>query len=79
MPEVEQLNTPINEHMLRIPGGGSNGGTKSKRIGPRMKPDRPNKMPEWVLKLTQQYNVSVHTEGAEESKEITESDNNNNY
>ena len=67
VPEVEQLNTPIDEQMLRIPGGGSIGRTKSKRVGSRRKPDRPKEMPEWVLKLTQQYNVSVHTEGAEES------------
>ena len=58
---MEQLNTPLDEHMLRIPGD-SKVRAKSKRIDANNKPERPKEMPEWVLKLTQQYNVSVHTE-----------------
>ena len=42
----------------------STGGVKSKRAGSTKKYQRPKEMPEWVLKLTQQYNVEVHIEGA---------------
>ena len=63
VPEVEHLNTPVDEHMLCIPGNGSSEGIKSKRVGSKKKSQRPKEMPDWVLKLTQQYNVAVHTEG----------------
>lgn len=66
VPEVEQLSTPVDEHKLCIPGSSSVGGTKTKRVGSKNN-ERPKEMPEWVLKLTQQYNVTVHTEGARES------------
>ena len=62
---MEQLNTPLDEHMLRIPGD-SKGRAKSKRVDAKNKRERPKEMPEWVLKLTQQYNVSVHTERTKE-------------
>ena len=62
VPEVEQLNTPVDEGKLCIPGGV--GDVKSKRAGSTKKRQRPKEMPDWVLKLTQQYNVEVHTEGA---------------
>ena len=66
VPEVEHLNAPVDEGKLCIPGGSSTGGVKSKRAGSTKKRQRPKEMPEWVLKLTQQYNVEVHTEGAKD-------------
>ena len=66
VPEVEHLNTPVDEGKLCIPGGSSTAGVKSKRAGSTKKCQRPKEMPEWVLKLTQQYNVEVHTEGAKD-------------
>ena len=53
--------------MLRIPESRSTGGTKTKSVGSKNN-KRPKEMPEWVLKLTRQYNVAVHTEGAKESE-----------
>ena len=66
MPEVEHLNTPIDERLLCIPEDSSGSVTKSKRMSSQKKSERPKEMPEWVLKLTQQYNVAVHTEGGSE-------------
>lgn len=68
MPEVEHLNTPVDEGKLCIPGGNSASDVKSKRAGHGLtkKHQRPKEMPEWVLKLTKQYNVQVHTEGAKD-------------
>ena len=63
VPEVEQPNTPVNEHMLCIPESSSTSGAKTKGLGSKNN-KRPKEIPEWVLKLTQQYNVTVHTEGA---------------
>jgi hypothetical protein len=68
VPEVEQLNTPVDEGKLRIPGG--TGDVKSKRADSTKKHQRPNEMPEWVLKLTQQYHVEVHTEGAKDKLNV---------
>ena len=66
VPEVEHQSTPVEEHLLRIPGEGT--GTKSKRVDSKKTSERPKEMPEWVLKLTQQYNVAVHTEGSRDQK-----------
>ena len=63
MPEVEHLSTPVDEGKLCIPEGGSVGEARSKRADSAKKHQRPKEMPQWVLKLTEQYNVAVHTEG----------------
>ena len=63
VPEVEHLGTPVDEGKLCIPGGGSVGETRSKRAASAKKRQRPKEMPQWVLKLTEQYSVAVHTEG----------------
>ena len=63
---MEQQSTPVDEHLLRIPGDGT--GTKSKRVDFNKTCERPKEMPEWVLKLTQQYKVAVHTEGSSDHK-----------
>ena len=63
---MEHQSTPVDEHLLRIPGDDT--GTKSKRVDSNKTCERPKEMPEWVLKLTQQYNVTVHTEGPSDYK-----------
>ena len=69
VPEVEHMNTPVDDQKLCIPGGSSMGEVRSKRAGSTKKRQRPKEMPEWVLKLTQQYNVAVHTEGTKENEQ----------
>ena len=69
VPEIEHLNTSIDDRKLCIAGGSSMGEVKSERAGSTKKHHRSKEMPGWVLKLTQQYNVAVHTEGTKENEQ----------
>ena len=67
---MEHQSTPVDERLLCIPGDGTD--TKSKRMDSKKTSERPKEMPEWVLKLTQQYNVAVHTEGSSDHEVNTD-------